>query len=78
MPVGRIEYAYLYPLTFFEFLEASEEKELRQFLNQVTWQSAIPKGIHQQAKKTFLSIRILGRNAGNYFPLHPRSFPGRD
>ncbi len=29
MPVGRVEYLYLYPLSFSEFLEASERKELR-------------------------------------------------
>lgn len=27
-PVGRVEYAYMYPVTFFEFLEALGEKEL--------------------------------------------------
>jgi len=28
LPVGRIEYAYLYPLDFFEYLEARKENEL--------------------------------------------------
>ncbi|OIN88288.1 hypothetical protein COX59_04425, partial [Candidatus Beckwithbacteria bacterium CG_4_10_14_0_2_um_filter_47_25] len=32
VPVGRVEYAYLYPLTFFEYLEAVGQGKLRSYL----------------------------------------------
>ncbi len=31
MPVGRIQYIYLFPMSFGEFMEASGEKELRNY-----------------------------------------------
>ena len=31
MPVGRIQYIYLFPMSFGEFIEASGEKELRNY-----------------------------------------------
>ena len=38
MPVGRVEYAYVYPLTFFEFLGAIGESNLLHFLQRITLQ----------------------------------------
>lgn len=35
VPVGRVEYMYLYPLTFFEYLEAKGKEKLRQELQKV-------------------------------------------
>lgn len=37
MPVGRVEYMYLYPLTFFEYLQAKGKEKLGQELQKITW-----------------------------------------
>ncbi len=60
MPVGRVEYAYLYPLTFFEFLEAADKKEILNFLKQVDFKNKIPFYIHSQAKELFYQYALLG------------------
>ena len=60
LPVGRIEYAYLYPLDFFEFLEATEETELLNFLQHVSLDEHIPQGIHQEAMKVFREYTMIG------------------
>ena len=60
MPVGRVEYAYLYPLTFFEFLEAVGEEALLGFLRKVDIREDIPQGIHQKALKLFNEYALIG------------------
>jgi predicted AAA+ superfamily ATPase len=60
LPVGRIEYAYLYPLDFFEFLEAREEAELLDFLKHVSLSGQIPQGIHREAMKFFHEYTMIG------------------
>lgn len=60
MPVGRVEYAYVYPLTFFEFLGAMKEDSLLDFLQKVTLQEKIPEAIHQRALKLFYQYTMLG------------------
>jgi len=60
MPVGRVEYAYVYPLTFFEFLGAIKENNLLDFLKKVTLLESIPLAIHERALKLFYDYTLLG------------------
>ena len=36
IPVGRVEFAYLYPLNFFEYLQATRQESLLSFLKKVS------------------------------------------
>ncbi|MHB1946926.1 MAG: ATP-binding protein [Gammaproteobacteria bacterium] len=47
MPVGRVTYAYLEPLSFEEFLLANGYLQLNEFLNQWNLNSNIPEPIHE-------------------------------
>jgi predicted AAA+ superfamily ATPase len=60
MPVGRIEYAYVYPLTFFEFLGAVGEKKMLDFLKQLTLEEPAPVAIHERALKLFNDYALIG------------------
>lgn len=60
LPVGRIEYAYLYPMDFFEYLEAKEENELLKFLRNVSSSEHIPSGIHETALEVFYEYTMIG------------------
>jgi predicted AAA+ superfamily ATPase len=60
LPVGRVEYAYVYPLDFFEYLEAGEESELLTFLKSVTPGERIPEAIHQEGLRYFYEYSMLG------------------
>ncbi len=59
-PVGRVEYAYLYPLDFFEFLAAIGEKKSLDFLNVASLTARIPKGIHQELLALFAEYALVG------------------
>jgi predicted AAA+ superfamily ATPase len=60
MPVGRIEYAYVFPLTFFEFLEAIKEEKLLYFLRDCDIKSKIPAAIHRRALDFFQEYALIG------------------
>ena len=60
VPVGRVEYAYLYPLSFSEFLLASNKKELLELRAQHSPELALPKLIHEQLMKAFLEYAFIG------------------
>lgn len=62
MPVGRIEYGYMYPLTFFEFLEAMGKTSLKDHLIQLdlTNPKPLPEGIHGLAVSLFRQYTLLG------------------
>jgi len=60
LPVGRIEYAYLYPLDFFEYLGAAGENELLDFLRNVSSDGHIPQGVHDHALKLFYEYTMIG------------------
>lgn len=59
-PVGRVEFAYLYPFDFFEYLEAKEEDELLNFLKEISLERKIPPGIHELALKNFYEYTMIG------------------
>jgi hypothetical protein len=48
MPVGRIEFCYMYPLTFLEFLEAIKQENLAQFLKSFELKNSINPVIHNK------------------------------
>lgn len=60
MPVGRVEYLYLYPLDFFEYLDAKNEKELLNFLKKTKLSEKIPLAIHQKAINIFYEYVMIG------------------
>lgn len=60
MPVGRVEYAYMHPLTFFEFLEAVGEKELLEYLKNLPLEKPAMSGIHERALKLFYDYALIG------------------
>jgi predicted AAA+ superfamily ATPase len=59
MPVGRIEYLHLGPMTFEEFLLAGENKNLQAYLRNYSFKEKLPDPIHQKLMslyKTFISL----------------------
>jgi predicted AAA+ superfamily ATPase len=58
MPVGRISYLHLEPLSFDEFLYAKNSKML-DFLNEYNWEE-IPPAIHQQALAYLQEYTLVG------------------
>lgn len=60
MPVGRIGYLYLEPLSFEEFLCALEMDELRSFLENYQWDQQIPAALHSQLIKMTKEYLIVG------------------
>lgn len=60
MPVGRIGYMYLEPLSFEEFLDAVNQNELRKYLESYSIDSEIPDSIHMQLMKKIKEYLIIG------------------
>ncbi len=46
MPVGRIQYLFLRPLSFLEFLTAAGEQTLTEYLATLTLTTAVPEAVH--------------------------------
>jgi uncharacterized protein len=60
MPVGRIGYLYLEPLSFEEFLDAVGQHELRSYLQSYDWNLNIPEAIHSQLMKAIKEYLVVG------------------
>lgn len=60
MPVGRISYLYLEPLSFEEFLEAIGNQRLREYIKNFNWNVKIPDAIHLQLIKLVREYLIVG------------------
>jgi len=60
MPVGRIQYLYLYPMSFVEFLEALEETELRNYISKYDNLKKLPEGLHDKLNEYIRKYYILG------------------
>ena len=60
MPVGRVEFAYMFPLCFYEFLDAINEKLLIDFLKEYQIQQKIPQPIHNKLIKLVRLYFIIG------------------
>ena len=56
IPVGRVEYRYLYPLTFREFLKAIGENELAEQMQSIK----IPTYAHEALLKQFRKYTLIG------------------
>lgn len=60
MPVGRIEYLHLGPMTFKEFLQGINKEQLREFIEQYQIQDGLPAVIHDELMKLFRIYCIVG------------------
>jgi len=60
MPVGRISYLYLDPLSFEEFLDATENHRLRDYIQNYEWNTDIPDAIHTQLIRLIKEYLIVG------------------
>lgn len=60
IPVGRISYMYLEPLSFEEFLDATGHCDLRTYLGEYNWQIHIPEAIHTQLIRLVKEYLIVG------------------
>ena len=58
IPVGRVDYRFLYPLTYFEFLQAIGQNELFQNLDKIDLK--VDQVVHEQATKYFREYLITG------------------
>lgn len=71
IPVGRVDYRYLYPLTFFEYLDATGQSELLASLMQVNLESTFRYA--NVARKAYEQYCLLGgmpEVVGDYLQLH--------
>lgn len=55
-----MEFGYLYPLDFFEFLEAVGENSLLSFLKNFDFKQKIPLSIHQKSLALFYDYTLIG------------------
>ncbi|MCK4505554.1 MAG: ATP-binding protein [Candidatus Aegiribacteria sp.] len=60
VPVGRVEYMFLGPMDFEEFLNALGKTELVQYLNSFTIDRIIPEAIHLQLIKLLTQYILVG------------------
>ena len=60
MPVGRIQYVHLEPLSFEEFLLANDKKGLLDYLSSYRMGTDIPLVIHEQCQGYFKEYLIVG------------------
>ena len=60
MPVGRVTYLYVEPLSFEEFLLASKKNKLVDYLNDFNWESTISQSMHQHLTELFHEYVIVG------------------
>ena len=60
MPVGRVEFAYMYPLNFYEFLHALGEAASVEFLNNFSLDKMISLVLHNKLLSLTRSYFIIG------------------
>ncbi len=60
MPVGRIQYLHMGPMTFSEFLLALDEKQLHDFINQYELGHEISEVAHQRLLQLLRSYYFIG------------------
>ncbi len=60
MPVGRVQYLYLKPLSFQEYLQVSGNDNLLAFLETANLSEGVPSVIHEQALKLVREYMIIG------------------
>ena len=70
MPVGRVEFLFLKPLSFSEYLEAAGEKLLNQKLTEIDLDSPLPPVVHDrliQLTKEYLHLGGMPAVLAEYF-----------
>ena len=60
MPVGRISYMFMEPMTFYEFLLASGEEPLGSLLREATIEMEIEEPVHDKLCRLFRLYTIIG------------------
>ncbi|MBL1215132.1 MAG: ATP-binding protein [Ignavibacteriae bacterium] len=60
MPVGRVEFAYLTPMNFYEFLSALSETAILDFLKNYKLEKEIPLPLHQKILKILRLYFFIG------------------
>lgn len=60
MPVGRVEFLYLYPMNFIEFLYALGEDALISLLEQADFEIGLPVAIHERCLALLRLYTIVG------------------
>lgn len=60
MPVGRVAFLHLYPLSFGEFLESDGNKRLRDYLSDITLTKNIDSVIHKECLQLVKQYSFLG------------------
>ncbi|MCP5046829.1 MAG: hypothetical protein GY940_06635, partial [bacterium] len=59
-PVARVEYCYMHPVTFYEFLEAVGDKETVDYIRNLDCSTPIPDEIHGLLMKKCYEYIIVG------------------
>lgn len=60
MPVGRVQYMYLYPMSFGEFLDAIGEQNIREHVLVSDGLQKLPDGIHDKLNELLRKYFIIG------------------
>lgn len=60
MPVGRINYMHMEPLSFEEFLMACDQSTLLDYLNVFEWGMKIPLALHEELLRLFKEFVVIG------------------
>ncbi len=59
-PVGRVEYCYMHPVTFEEYLSAMKETEALHYINSIKPEKKIPSEIHNTLMKKYQEYLLVG------------------
>jgi len=60
MPVGRVEFSYMYPMDFLEFLSAARETSLVDFIQRYQFPQAISYPIHEKLLRYVRLYYVIG------------------
>jgi len=60
MPVGRVQFIYLKPLSFKEYLLATQKQSLKEFIENIDFNEKIPDAIHQNLLQLTREYMVLG------------------
>jgi predicted AAA+ superfamily ATPase len=60
IPVGRVQYMYLQPLSFMEFLSASDNQQCLEYIEQISLPKGIDEDIHEIILAEFKKYMFLG------------------
>ncbi len=64
MPVGRISYMHLEPLSFEEFVLANDKVQLYEYLKNYQWKIDTPTLVHEQMMRLFKEYLLIGGMPG--------------